>query len=484
MKSIRIPLRIILPLVLCGFLSSCFAAEAVSPGNVAGFQEHSLSYEIGPVFRAFYEFHGGYELLGGAISAVQTEGSMEFQYTEAACIMFDPKQPESRRFRLVSLANEMGLAEPSVSEPKEGELYIGGHIVYYEFVPMYLNLGGEDFVGRPLTEVRFNPNKNRFEQYFENLGFYRMASERPGSVDLLAYGAWSCGISCQYRPGQSSHIDIYPSIAHPFTEFVSNVGTDLTGFQITEAFLAPDGKIEQIFERVVLVVDPVLPEHVFLRPLPQKLGLPIISVNDAYIVEDMQLYQINETSGIYVPEFFWSYIEDHGGFSVSGEPISVLVYQNNKLYSQCYQNFCLVYDDSAGESISVQPELLGYAYRDIYYHQAQAESRNTVTGEAYNMQVWTSYSSIATENNQEIWANIIKNNAPFPDAVLELIINLPDGTIQEYAFPPTSEDGRTFLVTPPINAPNGKLIPYQVCMTVDESARICVSDDYLIWNIP
>ncbi len=59
---------------------------------------------------------------------------------------------------------------------------------------------------------------------------------------------------------------------------------------------------------------------------------------------------------------------------------------------------------------------------------------------------------------------------------------MPDGSQKPYVMPPTGADGQTHLSLPPAQAQNGTLIPYQVCLTSNIEKRVCVKDNYLIWN--
>lgn len=470
--------------IVAGLLGGCYEGNDISKDNEEGVHRSTLTIEIDPVFRSFYEHHGGDEVFGRAISPVQKKGSSEYQCTEAACIMFNPNQPENDRFKLASLGNEMGIFEPQVPDPHDDAMFINGHIIYHEFVPLYQKLGGMNFVGRPLTEVRFNPHAKRFEQFYENLGLYRSVSAQPGTVKLLAYGTWSCGSFCQDRSTHSGAVDIYPNIALPFNEFVQRIGTDLTGFPLTKAYLAPDGKIEQIFERVVLAFEPGVVDRVILRKLPVELGLPINERDESGASTVMGSQQNSGINGYDIPIMFWEFIENHGGFSVSGAPISNPAFQKDELYKQCFENYCMKYDGGLGESNLVKPEMLGYAYRDIYYQNLPSVSRMTTRGDEVILQAWAKYSSIGSEMEQEFWARVMKNDVLLQEGELFLIQFLPDGDHMRMEFPLTLEDGRTSIVVPSIHAPNGTLIPFQVCMVTEDGQDICVSDNYLIWNLP
>ena len=71
-------------------------------------------------------------------------------------------------------------------------MFLNGHVIPGEFFAKYNELGGEDVVGKPLTGMIYSPVYRRYEQYFENLGFYRLANAPTGDVQLLAYGSWAC----------------------------------------------------------------------------------------------------------------------------------------------------------------------------------------------------------------------------------------------------------------------------------------------------
>ncbi len=90
---------------------------------------------------------------------------------------------------------------------------------------------------------------------------------------------------------------------------------------------------------------------------------------------------------------------------------------------------------------------------------------------------------ISSEQDQEIWAVLLSEGAPVPNVELDLTLTLPDGSEQNYRMPATDEDGESRQTIPPIEAENGMLIPYQVCVTIENGQSICVVDSYLIWSI-
>lgn len=214
------------------------------------------SFPIDPLFEEFYAYLGGEPVLGPPISRLIESGNVKSQYVESAQLLFDPLAAPSDRFHLAPLGLMLGVAEPPVPEPGlPGSRYINGHTIYDEFLPFYDELGGARFVGRPLTEARHNPEKHRIEQYFENLGMYRLDDEPPGSAHLLAYGAIACPQGCRSQPPPSGVPGLRPILPAPFSTSASRLGLDITGLTLSEPYRSPDGEIEVIFENLVLVLD-------------------------------------------------------------------------------------------------------------------------------------------------------------------------------------------------------------------------------------
>lgn len=195
-------------------------------------------------------------MLGPAISPLIESGRIQSQYVEAALLTFDPSGREGAEFRFAPLGVKLGISEPPIPEPDSADMvYINGHIVFPEFLQFYLQMGGVDVVGRPLTEAHHNPEKNRIEQYFENLGFYRFAFDPPGTVRLMAYGAYVCDFACKYSPSSASIPSIQGLLPEPFSLEAARLGIGVTGLTLAGPHLAADGKMEVVFENVVMVLE-------------------------------------------------------------------------------------------------------------------------------------------------------------------------------------------------------------------------------------
>jgi hypothetical protein len=184
---------------------------------------------IDPVFRELYRHLGGEDVLGPPISPVFNAGTARTQYVQKAKMVFDPSSPIRQRFTLAPLGVEMGVIEPPVKPPEQaGFAYDGGHVIAPEFLPLYEKLGAY-IVGKPLTELRYNPIRRRHEQFFESVGFYRL--EGSDQVRLLDYGIWACNENCrQYVTASDSPdatMDLIARIDPAFVQFVNQWGLTL-----------------------------------------------------------------------------------------------------------------------------------------------------------------------------------------------------------------------------------------------------------------
>ncbi len=450
-------------------------------------------HEVAPLFREFYVHLGGSGTLGPAISASFQEGEMTVQFTENAKMIFDPQANLERRFRLAPLGVQLDLIEPPVAQPSApGQYYYyeDGHSIPADFHVLYEKLGGKPVVGSPLTEMRYNPNRRRYEQYFENLGFYR--STNRSDVYLLAYGAMVCDRTCRkdgsaFDPSKKDNgIDVGAPIHPAFRELVSRLGRDFTGFALAEAYVTPDGKLEQILENVVVEAASASQSGIVgLRPLPQVVAIGAEKPR-AYS-GDPQMYFLatHGKLGYEIPLYFWDYLWEHGGTPVSGLPISHLA-QDGQNYRQCFVNLCLSY--RSGKARPVQLEPLGFIYKGIYYRSASGGERPIPSPEAFSrlitLQAWETYPHVSAQGQQEIWALVLENKKPAQNVVLYLQLSLPDGSQAVHMMPPTGSDGKTNLLLPPIQAASGSLVNYLVCIPQPEKSAICYPESFVIWSNP
>lgn len=449
------------------------------------------AFTVDPLFREFYDLLGGEKVMGPAISPLFTYGNRKYQYIQAGCLEYDNGAPASQRFRLAPLGLDMGIKEPEIPAPSQSELvYVDGHIIYSGFVETYRKMGGARFVGKPLTEVHYNPEKLRFEQYFENLGFYWIENDPPDKISMLAYGAWKCDNHCRYVPGLNSIIDL-PSLKMPaesqtFRDTVSRLGPDFTGFVLTDPYQTQDGKIEQIYENIVLVADPADPTSVSLRPVPIKLGILVEPATAAGPANGFAFWPTSGELGYNIPQPFLDYISSHGGPDVSGPPIGQLALTNDQIWRQCFRNLCLEYklNSEVPAPYRIHPTPLGRSYRDLNYRAQGSTFSEEQTLQSVGVQAWELHQFISSDQNEEIGTYVYEGDTPLADIEPILVVILPDSTEKTYYFPPTGKDGKTSVKLDKIVAQNGTLIPYRVCVSNLTKDLYCVKDNFVIWYNP
>lgn len=447
------------------------------------------TYPVDPLFQPLYDKLGGQTYLGPAISPRFQGNGQDYQYTNTSLLVYDPRLPEGERLHLAPLGRELGVEEqPNLADDgatQPAEVYT----VHPDFAPLYENLGGEAVVGAPLGGARRNPEMKRIEQYFENLGFYRLEDDPTGAVGLLSYGAWKCDLSCRYSPPLNSVILLPKKRALAFVQMLERLGVGFTGLALTDPYLAPDGNLEQIYENVVLAVDPKDSSQVFLRPVPGKLGVMPGPTAERGSLPDMVFVPVQGDQGYFVPQDFMTYLEAHGGLDLSGPPVAQPEQLDATTLRQCFLNLCLEQrTEETGDGATqpegagkVQPAALGTTYRELFY-QAALPSTQPVTPGELSVQLWEGFPLVSSEQEQEIGVIVLSNNSPLPNVSPVLSLTRPDGQVETFTLNPTSQSGETRITIPPVAAPNGTLVPYQVCIDAQGERKFCVLDSYLIWQ--
>ncbi len=464
-------------LVLLCLTTSCGSALSGVPLPTA-----TSAIVVDPIFREFYAHLGSADVLGEPISLKHIEGNNTVQYLKKAKMIFNPAATARSRFSLAPLGTSLGALQPTLPAPEQSTpYYFGGHYIAPEFIPLYEKLA--DFAGLPVTEAVYNPVHRRYEQFFENVGFYRLEGEE--EVHLLDYGLWACGVDCQVADASlDATIDVYPVIDSAFAPFVEKLGADFTGFAITHPYLNKEGAWEQTFSNVVLRRETDGDAtRVSLRPLPGDLNIlpdqPRLSSQDA----SFHFYSANGDKGYDVPAYFWDYITAHGGIEISGPPVTHLAPLKGVVLRQCFTRLCLMYDPQASPESHVRPEPLGYAYREIN-RLGQEPSPPTRTATPLKIKVWERHPVIDAGQAQEIGVSITQNERPLAGVASYLLLTLPDGKQKAYNLPPTNAEGISGTKVDPVTAANSTVILYKVCVPPAQWPETCVADSFVIWNNP
>jgi len=469
-------IRLILIILVVGLFSAC-------TGNA---DNQSAYYLVDPRFSELYDRLQGDEILGPPISNKKyvAGSNLEKQYFEGAVLVYDPDN--SPRYYLDPVGIDAGFSDLPNNDPENPAVrYINGYIIPPEFSRFFDEMGGERWVGLPLTRARLNPERNTIEQYFETMGFFRFEDDPPGIVHLMPYGLWKCAGECAKYPGlENAGISRSASedIQSPFGEVISRFGTQFTGDALSTAFRAGDGNIEQIFHNVVLYEDSTNPLGVSLRPVSALLNLD----RDPYQVyqKDSTEYfrEIEPSNGFYIPAYFMDFIDRYFGFEISGEPISRHEEIREGVMQQCFENYCLLYDALAepGQQVRVQP--LGQKYKDSFYQTTKKPAIQAQIQRDIQLDIWEQFPQLSSQENQQIGACIHESGSPLENARAVLTVTTENQGIITYPFSPTDSGGCSFLELDPILAQNGTTIDYQVCFQGIGDQEYCKKDSYLIWG--
>ena len=481
---LSIPLLMIF-LTACGLMPGNLSESSIDHGN-----DFAGGYPVDPLFIEFYTTLGNTLSLGPALTPLRQEGVILKQYVYAGLLLYDPRATESDRFHLAPLGRSFSVETPAVENLYQANTrYINGHIIQGNFLKLYDALGGARIVGKPLSEEHYNSERLRYEQYFENLGFYRLDDDPTGPLLLMAYGAVACGNECDYPLHDEAAIpSSLPLYTEPFNKFILHLCGQVTGQALTGLVPGEDGRLMIIFENLVVVADRTIDQRVNLHPiaidagiLPGEFETPDKNLLNEFI-------EVDENLGFNVPDIFMDFLLELGGLDFSGLPVTSVTYVSEGLYQQCFTNLCLRFQTSSDAKdglkrhISLAP--LGQQYKERVYDRLHDFSSSQSLDDV-EVRVWEKKESINKREMQTITAAIFERGIPLTNREPILQLTYPDLTVFSIYMPPTDSNGQTSLVLPPIKAPNNTMIFYQVCLygfNNDES--VCVKDHYTIWNEP
>jgi hypothetical protein len=470
------------------FTTACSDGVSITP--VPGRQAHTVP--VDPVFKEFYQTLGGQQVLGPAISALEIRENLQCQFAERALMCFNPAVTDANRFSLYPLGRELGIQEESqltgVAAITSARV-VDGYVIYEKFIPLYDQLYGARYVGRPLTDLQINHDLQRAEQFFENVGFYQSLTDPNGPVYLTPYGAYLCGGSCSYRLSEYWSIVKSNIAEQPFAASIARLGGPAVfGSLLLKPQLAADGYLEQAYANTIFFAPPEDPSQVRLRPLPLLLDYDVHPLVEKKSHEQLVFYEIENGLGHNVPRPFDLFVAMHGGRDLAGKPISeVVLLPGKNLYQQCFENYCLLYDPAASDVMKVRMAPLGKDYLKRFPAPEDAQIRNIFSPEKITLVVAADKPNISDNQEQIIRMLVFQSDTKQAMQRVEanLILGFQDRPSIRYTFPPTDGNGVSAVVIPPqAELVNGSRLSYQVCLNLPSEQPICAIDSYLIWNIP
>ncbi len=463
-------------LLIIILITACNSSTAASARGI---------YSVTPKFSDFYREIGGEDVLGVVISPPIDKDGVTYQYIVAGLMAYNPNLEPLKRYLFSPIARTEwkinGLAEPAPMGSDEH--YVNGHQIWEEVYPYY-DQYGPDIIGLPLTSVNVNEAKQRYEQYFEGVGFYRNISDPPGKIHLMPYGDWMCGNQCRYlgpdpTPPTASYVQDFSATEQLFMQAAAQLGYGFTGAPLAAPSLDDDGNYQMVFENVVLYIDPADGHQIRLRSLPAWLGISEETPVKAEQVAGLTFYPTQDSQGYNVPDVFTDYIKSHGTVEYSGGPIAEYRNLSDGGYSQCFRNVCLEYHPSAPQGLQIRPHALGADYLTAGKKTNTASSTLT---EALQINAWEDSPLIPSGQKQVIHIEAKQNSKPVRGVQVTLVVTQPDGITKTYTLTLTGQDGKTSVELDPIDGANGSIVQYQVCVNEATTPQLCFSQSYTIWD--
>jgi hypothetical protein len=150
---------------------------------------------------------------------------------------------------------------------------------------------------------------------------------------------------------------------------------------------------------------------------------------------------------------------------------------------QCFENYCLLYDEKAGPSQQVRLLPQGQKYKDSFYENAQApQSQPEIAERHIQLDIWEQLPQISSHENQQIGACIHDEGMPLVSALAVVKVSSGGAAASTYYFEPTDSGGCAFLTLDPIQAANGTAVDYEVCFQGIGDRDYCKKDSDLIWG--
>lgn len=469
--------------LLSGMLSLTACDQIVTPDGQATPVIDPENFPVDPIFVDFYLYLGGEEMMGPAISPLVERDGKSYQYTVNSLMVFDPTSPATEFFKLFPIGKELGIYDKhSAATDQADPFLVNGHLIGEPFRPFFEQQKRLSY-GAPLTEMFYNRLRRRYEQYFEGVAFYQM--KESGETGLLAYGSFMCGESCKKIDVGNSVFDYSYRIAPVFRDFVNQYGIRFTGFPIGDLIYL-DGSWIQVFQNIVLMTDaPDQPQSVRLFPIAVNLGVLQENPLPPTGIDGMNFFSTTDGLGYDIPDFFWNYLLDHGGLQVSGAPISHSGEYTKDSLRQCFENLCLLHDKRAENYSPVYPYQLGYQFLGLMSDsEIPVEPTTEPSQHKITLRVEENQPVVRTDEHQEVLVTVLRNGFPVSGVDLELTLTLPDNSTQNFILPETGSDGRANLQLPMIQAENGSVILYQVCVINQDQANFCYEDSFAIWDPP
>ncbi len=297
----------------------------------SGVQPHRV--EVAPACADFYERYGGEAFFGPPLAPATPLEHGRFRQTFANAELLCDAQGGAQLVPLGAMLIPAEAAPPSQADPHIAA-WVEAH-------------GGQMLFGRPLTRLRYNRPRQRWEQHFENLG---VALGADGVPHLLPYGsiAWEGQIGpTNAIISVSRGMGAFPAPFYPLLRALG--GLSVVGQPLTPPYLNwHSGAYEIAFQNAVLGLP-------FERLYTQVQVQPVVSTYHLGFTSPPTERQEDPflrfwptgpgVLGYHIPLPFMTYLQQHGGAALlCGAPISERRVAPDGMYEQWCTNIGLAYN--------------------------------------------------------------------------------------------------------------------------------------------
>jgi hypothetical protein len=271
-------------------------------------------------------------------------------------------------------------------------------------------------------------------------------------------------------------------IAQPFELSVQRLGWAALGAPLSQPARTADGFIEQAYDNALLFAPENDLSQVRLRPLVRMLN----SVPPEPLVEKKQhdqlvFYEVKGGLGHNVPLFFDRFIALHGGRDLSGDPLSeMFVLQPDRIFRQCFENYCLDYDALAPEETRVRMVPLGLDY--IRQTDPAQILRSAFTSDTVQLNIEEAHPQLNQGQNQRVTLHVYNRKDGKPMYLVEGTVTLtyPGRPSDTVYFKPTDSTGSSSVdFQVPKDLANMSVVEYRVCLNLPAEPRICSFESFL-----
>jgi hypothetical protein len=298
---------------------------------------------------------------------------------------------------------------------------------------------------------------------------------------LMPYGAYACNRNCRNQDHIAGIPVLQTVLPDTFLKKTLELGLPFVGKPLTGVHYDIDGNQEVIFENIVLVAEDDFAKEVGIRPIVEQIGEYVQDPTESQNSPLSVFYEVGNGVGYDVPNYFVEFLKANGGFQVAGDPLSQVFSPEAGVFWQCFTNLCLEFNlnvEGVGR-LSLVP--IGVEYKNKQFESA-FDFQSSQSLEHVDIKVWERDSYVSSDDSQEINVAIYQDKTPLSNFEPLLLVTMPDGSQRKAYFQPSSENGCTSIELAPIDAPNGTLIAYQVCLFGLDGEPNCVGDNYLIWD--